>query len=451
MAKIISPSNLNQGTEVVIDTSALTIQLLVAGNLSTDGVQLQALYSFLKEEWKSDANLIKFLFPMVAITEEQFELINGWDFADTTTRELIRDGGWALKDGSGVSQEEWMNVTTLGAFDDSGSDLAYYLQVDGGTPTDIVLTGEVNQAIQIYGDATHGNFDYRGFFKIYLREQGKLYSFYDLNAEQNITSLTYKKYAMPLSNGTDLKISESDANIAANAPYTGMSITYYAVAETRNIGGTSYDFDIIIDGNNGTAEQIYEFVQYSLRQTTDIDDGTGTVRGDTADELLVFIGDTLQTKNGVYIDNFSPADTNRLEFTDTSGSVRTFPFVAAGNILFNDNLQNDTGAFYRVFFANDNAGANAGNDFGTSTAITIQDNNDVDIAGDVSAQASVSFDYDYDGNVQRGAGSDGTDVPYVAVASGLGTAQYVVTTGTIVRSTSNVINFVAALERNYRA
>ena len=451
MAKIISPSNLNQATEVVIDSGAKTIQLLIAGNLSTDGVQLQALYSFLKEEWKTDANLIKFLFPMVAITEEQFELVNGWDFADTTTRELIRDGGWALKDGSGTSQEEWMNVTTLGAFDDAGVDNAYYLQVDAGIPTDIVLTGEVNQAIQIYGDATHGNFDYRTFFKIYLREQGKVFAFYDLISEQNITALTYKKFAMPLSNGTDLKIAESDVNIAANAPYTGMSITYYAIAQQRDIGGTDRDFDIIIDGNLGTAEEIYEFVQYSLRQTSDIDAGAGTVRGDTADDLLQFIGDTLQTKIGVYIDNFQAADTNRIEFTDTTGTIRTFPFVAAGNIAFNDNLQNDAGAFYRIFFTNDDAGSNLGYDFGTTDAITLQDTSLSEIAGDVSAAANVGFDYDYDGNVQRGAGSGGTDVPYVAVASGLGTAQYVVTTGTLVRSTSNVINFVAALERNYKA
>ena len=34
MAVIIDPDSLNQGTEVVINTSAKTIQLLVAGNLT---------------------------------------------------------------------------------------------------------------------------------------------------------------------------------------------------------------------------------------------------------------------------------------------------------------------------------------------------------------------------------------------------------------------------------
>ena len=34
MAKIVDPDQLNQATEVVLDTGAKTIQLLVAGNLN---------------------------------------------------------------------------------------------------------------------------------------------------------------------------------------------------------------------------------------------------------------------------------------------------------------------------------------------------------------------------------------------------------------------------------
>lgn len=53
MAKITDPDLLNQGTEVVFDATNKTIQLLVAGNISTDGVTGQALFSFCKEEWKT--------------------------------------------------------------------------------------------------------------------------------------------------------------------------------------------------------------------------------------------------------------------------------------------------------------------------------------------------------------------------------------------------------------
>ena len=90
MPLITDPDNLNQGTELTLDTSALTIALTVTGNLSNDGVTGQALYSFLKEEWKTDASLIPYPFPMVSITPEQFEFIAGWKPANDTTRNLMR-------------------------------------------------------------------------------------------------------------------------------------------------------------------------------------------------------------------------------------------------------------------------------------------------------------------------------------------------------------------------
>jgi hypothetical protein len=461
MAKITDPDLLNQGTEVIFNPTARTITLIATGNLdAVDGVTFQALYSFAKEEWRTDSNLIKFPFPFIAITGEQFEVFNGWDFASGNTKNYIKDGGWALRDINGVVQEEYMNITSLGLFNNSSLDRAYYLQVDGGTPVDIVNTGEVNQAIKIYGGTSYGNFNYRNFFKIYLREQGKIYGFYDLIAEQNISALTYRKYALPLVNALDLKIDASDIEIDSDSngiadvgPYSGMSITYYTSGQTRTIGSSSYNFSIIINGNNGTAEQIYEFVQWSLRQTVDIDAGAANRRGDTSQELLQFIGDTLRTRftedGGVFIDNFQPADTNRLEFTDDTNTIRTFPFVAAGNIIFNDNLSNDAGSKYFVFFSNDDAGDNTGRDFGTANAILIKDNSGVDITGDVSGRSVVGFDYDYDNNIQRGAASAGTNAPFTAISLGLSTAQYVVTTGSITRTTANVINFVAALERNY--
>jgi hypothetical protein len=213
------------------------------------------------------------------------------------------------------------------------------------------------------------------------------------------------------------------------------------------IGTTNYNFHIIIDGNNGTAEEIYEFVQYELRQNSDIDAGSGTVIGKVAEELLGFIGDTLRTKHtsigGVYIDNFQAIDTNRLEFTDDTNIVRTHPYVAAGTIQFNDNLKNDTESYYWVFFTDA-----SGNTFNSPNAIIIEDKGNNPISGSCSGIDSKTFNFDYDGNVQGGRTS-GTDAPYTAVAIGLNTGQYVITTGTITRSTANVINYVAALERNY--
>lgn len=538
MALITDPDLLNQGTEVTISTAGKTVALAVAGNLSTDGVTLKAVYSFLKEEWRADSALIKFDFPMTPITDESMQIgvssrNNGWNWADTTTRQLIRTGGWQEVDGSGVVQNEYAGVITLGSLV-SGTQV-YYQQVSGGTTANFVLTDAVNQAVEVYDN---GVFDYRSYMKLFAREQGDSYANSQLS-DIGVTTMTYQVYRFPLATAADNKITVADTGIDANsddtadvAPYSGMSITYYASAQSRTIDGVSYNFGIIIDGNNGTAEQIYEFVQWELRRTTDIDAGAGTLVGKIADELLRFTGDNLATLTatnpagggtGVYIDNFQSVDTTRLSFKDNTGATIVYNYVANLTEAYSTTLQNDANAKFWTFFTNDDAGANAGNDFNTSGAILVATANLVGtstrertsnvativtasahglttgdlvtvsamtdttfnavgvevtvtnattftyantgtdvtsgsdtggsvvqlMAGNVGGNTERQFTYAYDTNVQRGSGSDGTDAPITVVAIGLSGAQYVLTTGTITRSTANSVSLVAATERNY--
>ncbi len=222
MAKITDPDTLtysvNSATNMLrIDTTAKTVQLVQTGALTTDGVSGQCVYSKLKEVWKDNSTAIKFAFPMEAITEEKFDMINGWDWADSGTRELIRDAGWALKDGSGVSLEEYAGIISLGSLT-AGSQV-YYQQASGGAATNIVLTDAVNQAVKVYGDATHGNFDRRSYFKVFVREQGKVYAQSQLS-DIGVTTMTYQVYRFPLANSSDSKISVSDGTITGSSPYT---------------------------------------------------------------------------------------------------------------------------------------------------------------------------------------------------------------------------------------
>ncbi|MEO1398731.1 MAG: hypothetical protein AAFU56_07695, partial [Pseudomonadota bacterium] len=123
MALITDPDQLNQATEVVFDTGAKTIQLLEAGNLSADGVTLKAVYSFCKEEWKDDAALIPFEFPFTPITDEFFELQEGWNWEGAGTRNLLRRGGFLVRNTTGNVTEHWAGVAILGA---EADDQIYY-------------------------------------------------------------------------------------------------------------------------------------------------------------------------------------------------------------------------------------------------------------------------------------------------------------------------------------
>jgi hypothetical protein len=392
MALITDPDLLNQDTEVIITPGTLTIQLLEAGNLSEDGATLKAIYSFLKEEWRGDPSLIRYDFPMTPITDEQMQIgvssrNNGWNWADATTRELIRTGGWQEVNNVGTVTAEYVGVISLGTLN-TGTQV-YYQQVDGGSTTDFVLEGVVNQAIQVYNST--GPVDTRSYLKLFAREQGDTYASSQLS-DIGVTTMTYQVYRFPLATGDDIKITTPDIDIDANsdgtadvAPYDGMSITFHDTPQSRTIGTSSYNFGVIINGNNGTAEQIYEFVQWSLRQTTDIDADSDSLIGRIAPELLRFVGDTLETLfvqnpdgggGGVYIDNFQTADINRLVFRDNTNTTRTFPFTANLTLNFSTTLQNDVDAIYRVFFTNDEAGDDAGNDFGTAGAIIPRSNLD---------------------------------------------------------------------------
>jgi hypothetical protein len=144
-----------------------------------DGVTMQCLYSFLKEEWRdntlsaSGEDLIKYTFPMVSITSEQFEIggvsNSNWEFADDTgdgplaaesTRNLIRTGGWASLNDQGQIIENYPGIITLGTLE---SDSQVYYQLTNATtnPDNFVLTGPVNQSIRtletIGGASTTGN------------------------------------------------------------------------------------------------------------------------------------------------------------------------------------------------------------------------------------------------------------------------------------------------------
>lgn len=630
------------GDEVFIDTVAKTIQVAVDGNLTTNGLTLKCLYSFLKDRWKDNADLIKFPFPMTPITDEQFEFFNGWNLdkvtttgaASQTSPQLIRTGGWAVKNAAGVDTERWACVISLGSL--GTTDQVYFAQIDTlatNVTSNFVLTNTVNQAVQYYrdddgdGNTSEGSdYSYSGYLKIFVREWEKTYASAALT-DIGVTTLNYQAYRFPLTNTTDTKIvnlgvSEKaasgttaaitaatwatgtatytstghgfitgdviditgvtpsgyngtsltitdvpDANsfevaivsnpgtytsggLASGDLFNNINVTWYALGQqyTGFQSPTTAYFSVVIDADvannvatNPTAEQVYAYIQAQLRRTVNINAGSdgSTLPGDKigkiVPEKLRFVGDDLFAVGlsgdfeGVYINDYNEADVNRLHFwgygsaavesatissisrstnvvtvnTSTSHGFTTgdlitisgvdtfngtftitvsdadtftyaqtagdgsgtvsgsslaspaeysniqYPFTAILTLNFGQNLQDDADAIYRVFFTNDDAGDNAGADFGTKDAILVEDADSIAMSGTIAAAASVQLTYDYDGNIQRGAASAATNAPVTAVAIGLGTAQYVIATGTITRSISNSISLVAPLERNY--
>jgi hypothetical protein len=456
MAKIIDPDDLNVGTELTIDTGAKTFTLNVAGNLvAKDGVTLNALWAKFVDLWTS-STYQPFPFPMNVLDARSGQYIfgqdpggsfNGWKPANDATRQMLRDGGWSEYSGAGVLNRQYVGIVALASGFPAGAQF-YYQRANGGAAANFTFTDAPNEGIQVFGDASNGNFDTRTYFKLFCREANYTYDDAVLGDVGESGTGPYK-VALPIAVGSDLKIQANDATVAANAPYTSIDIEYFGTNQNKTIGGGSYPFRIIIDNTVGaTLEQIYTKIQYLLRQTGDIDTGAGTVPGKTANSLCYFVGDTLYTTQGVFIEGVIAADLNRVVFLDQNGVERTYPFASAGTLNFSSNLVAGGAGYFRMYFTNDDAGNNAGADYGTSGAITVNDKDGNPIQGTISG-ASLAFTYDYDGNVQRGAASAGDDAPITVVAGNPGQAKPVVATGVISRSKGIVLTLTAETDRAY--
>jgi len=348
MPKIIDPDDLVRDTSVTFvigDPDARFVQLTsslvnASSNIppltsgSDSGVTLQALYSFCKEEWKSQEDLIKIPFPLISITKEQFDWTNNWDLQDDESRYLVRDAGWSVISGS-VTTQEWVGIVTLGTL--GSTDQVYYQQHPDSSSVNFQMSGTINQAIKHFSQShVQEEFNARDFTKLFVREYKKIYDDASIQTDLGVDTQEYIRYAIPLQNSTDLKIETDLEGQATGSPYNEVTIDYltgsyfqdlvsgssvlpsgspvvhstiddrwfisditasYTATDSdpaldsgswitwsqangggeRLVGSNYFAYNIIIDagaGQNNTAEQVYTRIQYELRLDSDIDDGT---------------------------------------------------------------------------------------------------------------------------------------------------------------------------------
>lgn len=460
MAKLIDPDDLvvstslgNLGVDgnIFLDTSAKTFKLGAYGVLvAKDGVTGNAIWAKFVDLWTT-TTYQPFPFPMNILDARSGQYIfgqdpggtyNGWKPADDTTRQMIRDAGWSEYSNAGVLNRQYVGIVALASGFPGGAQF-YYQLTSTGAAVNFTFTDAPNEAIQVYGDASNGNFDERTFFKLFCREYNYTYDDAVLGDVGESGTGPYK-IALPIAVSAETgKVTANDAGMSG-APYTGITITYYGSDQNKTIGGGSYPFRKIINGNSATLEQIYTKMQYLLRQNSDIDSGGGTVTGKTEGQLCYFIGDTLYTTQGVFIENIQSNDTNRVVFLDQNSVQRSYPYVAAGSLNFNSFLTAGGTGYFRMYFT---TLPGATNDYGESGAVTVNDDVPAAIAGTITG-ASIGFTFDYDNNVQGGR-TAGTDAAVTIVAGNAGSAKPVVATGTITRSKGLSFTLTAEQDRGY--
>jgi hypothetical protein len=447
MAKIVDPDDLtysiNSATNNVrFDTTNKTIELVAGGNLTAaDGVTGACLYSKIKEVLRTDETLRLYMPPVLEmIHDESMELVYDWTFKNTSSLKMVRDCGVAYVNTAGVVTAMFACFTTLGqiaAGTDVGADLYYTL--DSATNASVAYfthlhTGEsygVNELIQIYSDSNGDgtpDYDYRSYAKVFLRRGG--YTF-DESSNEDIgySALTYKKYNFPITHSVDAGVTVDDTTLAG---YAGMSITWGAVTGVYLGTNGPYAYHVVVEANGHTYDEVYSWIQYQLRQSSDIDAGAGNRTGKVAAALVFMDGTTLKTRyqsgvGGVHISGISATSYNNVAEADDTNTYRTYPYTAAIEFQFDSYLQLDAGvAKFWIYDAATYPG---------SGATLLKDASNNDMTGTISGPTA-SFSYAW-----------ASDKAWIGVAVGDDDAKIALSSGTITQSTENIGVFNAGKER----
>lgn len=183
------------------------------------------------------------------------------------------------------------------------------------------------------------------------------------------TVLANRVLKFPLANATDLKITEIDANILANTPYTNMTLTIHATPQSLGGGGVlvggPFNFGFTIDAATGTSEEVHEWISHELRLLTDIDEDADIAIGRTIDAMSRFVGDAAQfgidlpgnfPRNpqgggtGVFVSDLAAGSKNTTTMFDNAEVEQSFPIGTPVTLDFNQTLIDDAVAEFTLYF-----------------------------------------------------------------------------------------------------
>lgn len=318
-----------------------------AGNVK-DGITLQTVYSFGKDEWRADGlasggsetatinfdatlgantinyndDLIRVEYPFESITSEQFEIGGGtahdeWTWFNDYTRKKVRTAGWADKAANSNDIDQYAGVITLGSLDIDSQ--VYYQQTSETTnPADFVFQGVVNEALLIKEDTTNppdgsSESDFTTYLKLFVRKKGRSYAQSEI-ADIGVTTIQTIVNRFPLTHTRDTAITITDAQLLGTNPYKFAADPDGSAAE-------------IVTGTDGTKS----------------DNGTGAPQfssaGTNFETSLVVAGDILRITGPE-----GDADIGYYEITGVSTSTLTLRTVetidANSDFQFSDNWAN---------------------------------------------------------------------------------------------------------------
>ncbi len=219
----------------------------------TFGVTGQGVFSLIMEAFKSETALRNTAFNIEMDGTGSLFLTDDAEGATDASIENLIECGCAYLDTASATTASWAGVKSVGTATGFQGE---YQQIDGTTTTDARATGIFNELIKVFGDVTHGNFDFTGHLVLKFQPNTYRESRSDVLADFGITSLDPTLYIVAME-PVAIGITAGDPAISITiVDHTGVPLV---------VGGKSFDFEIQDGGaNDGTA--MLREVNYNLAQ-----------------------------------------------------------------------------------------------------------------------------------------------------------------------------------------
>ena len=218
----------------------------------TFGPTVQAVFSLMIDSFISETSLRNTAFNIEMDGVNSLYLTNDAEGATDASIENMTRGGVGYIDSSGTETAEWFGVLSIG--DNTTGATGEYQQIDGSTTADARTTGDFDEIIKMYGDASHGNFDYRGHAVFKYQINGYYQSRVDVLDLFGISTLSPTLYVLPMS--------PAATGVTTGDPSISITITDHTAAPIT-VGGKSFDYEIVDNGTN-SAEDILREINYNL-------------------------------------------------------------------------------------------------------------------------------------------------------------------------------------------
>jgi len=426
----------------------------------TLGIKFEAIYAFENQERASNEELRKYN----RWTSGTFKFGGAYNFINSrkpTTaadRAIIRGSGWnEYASDAGIDRIYFGNKGLSNIY--AGSQPYYQLSA-GGAPVDYAKTGQIDEAVQVFGstgntpsDDTAGDFDTRTYEAVSVRTFGNTYDRKVTTTDLGIAELGGYSTGFAVNEGAHLTTGDYDlADVyggAQTSPWTGMHLEELDTPVNRDeFVEAAGDFTwVVVNSGTGTLDQIVAYLDALAQTDDDINYHiTNVTRGkrvgtwyyyNAAGKVVTRSGaDT----NGLYLYNVPTADKQRVVFTDDAGNLKTYAFSVSVEAEIGATAKSDVNAWYHSFFAAA---------YNTSGAITVLDADTNPVKGMASSangSNKIIFEFDYTGDSV--GGTPNTPKNCVFLCEGDGGATQAKTLYTIVQQTTVAFSCAPGVENN---